>query len=130
MGADKNKMNPLCYDLGNALLARQREICSTFEGSWEQVLEDLKQKAIIAYKPLLKVIGAPESLAEGIGQYLYPLAEWCQDRGLPPINSLAVNGTTRVPGVGYYSAPGCGEKWEQEVRECIACKDYPAEIVD
>ena len=127
----KKKMNPLSYDLGNALLARHREICTRFKGRQpKDVSESLVDEAVIPYKSLLVVIGAPTSLAEGIGWYLEELARWCESRGLPPINALAVNGQTRRPGAGYYSAPGCGENWEREVRECIASRSYPQEISD
>lgn len=122
------KMNPLSYDLGNALLARQRDICSNFTGSYSDVSDELVEKAVISYKALLGVIGAPESLAESIGRYLVELAAWCECRGLPPINALAVSGETRRPGTGYYLAPGCGKNWDCEVRECIACRSYPREI--
>jgi hypothetical protein len=125
----KKKMNPLSYDLGNALLERHRRICSKFTGSAEDVSETIIEEAIIAYKQLLREIGAPESLTETIGRYLGPLAEWCQVRNLPPINALAVNSQLQRPGPGYYVAPGCGD-WDREVKECIACKRYPDAVTD
>ena len=121
-------MNPLFYDLGDALLTRHSQICLKFTGKPEDVSEDLKGEAIISYKELLDVIGAPESLAVSIGRYLGELAEWCQERDLPPINALAVNGKFEKPGAGYYIASGCGENWEREVRDCIAYKKYPPKI--
>jgi hypothetical protein len=128
MAGLRKRMNPLSYDLGNALLARHRQICVGFKGSYSDVPEDLIAKAIIPYKLLLRDIGAPESLAPGIGSYLVELAEWCTAQNLPPINALAVNGQTLRPGTGYYLAPGCGENWDREVRECIACQSYPSKI--
>jgi hypothetical protein len=112
----KMKMNPLSYDLGNALLTRHGRICSKYTGGATTVPEDLIDEAILSYKALLREVGAPESLAE-----------WCKVRNLPPINALAVNAKHKRPGTGYYTAPGCGD-WDQEVRECIACKRYPASI--
>ncbi len=68
-------------------------------------------------------------LTRGVGPFLYQIAEWCADSGFPPLNSLAVNGTTKVPGEGYDTAPGCSEiNWWNEVRACIACNKYPPMI--
>jgi hypothetical protein len=120
-------MNPLSYDLGDALLARHRLICSKFTVTAATVSERQIEEAIISYKALLGSIGAPESLAEGIGNYLLELAEWCKAKNLPPINALAVNGKFQRPGTGYYTAPGCGN-WDQEVRDCIACRRYPVSL--
>ncbi len=66
-------------------------------------------------------------MTERVGHFPNELAAWCESRGLPPINSLAVNGQTGLPGVGYYIAAGCGD-WEKEIAECIACKKYPATL--
>ena len=117
------KLNPLSRDLGNALLARHKQICHGFAGKPEDLISD----AVISYKALLGVIGAPETLAKSIGGYLNKLAVWSREKNLPPINSLAVNGASGTPGAGYYIAPGCGD-WDQEIRDCIACKNYPAII--
>ena len=125
----KKAMNPLSKDLGNALLARHRDICSDFTGTAETVPPELIKKAILSYTELLRRIGAPESLAQGIGRYLEEVAAWCasQPKPLPPINALAVNGDFDRPGPGYYTAPGCGD-WDLEVRQCIACRSYPREL--
>lgn len=120
-------MNPLSYDLGRALLARHRAKCSRFVGAPADVPESLILDAIISYGDLLRSVRAPESLAQGIGNYLAELAEWCQAHGLPPINALAVNRDLQKPGAGYFLAPGCGD-WDLEVRECIACRSYPERI--
>jgi hypothetical protein len=124
----KKKMNPLSFDLGNALLVRHQRLCKGFTGSAETVPDELIRKATIAYKPLLLSIGAPGSLAEGIGTYLGEVAEWCDARGLPPINALAINGELGMPGTGYFLAAGATANWEIDVRKCIACKNYPSRI--
>ena len=127
----KRKFNPLSYDLGDALLARHRQICAKFlDDDPSGVPQGLVEEAIIPYKKLLEVVRAPVSLAESIGTYLEEVAEWCdaQTPRLPPINALAVNGLTRRPGVGYYTAPGATEKWELDVRDCISCKRYPLKM--
>jgi len=124
----KTRMNPLSIDLGNALLKRHQRICGSFTGNAEAVSEELIQKATISYKGLLISIGAPESLAESIGNYLGEVAEWCDVRNLPPVNSLAINASLGMPGPGYFTAAGATDKWKNDVRKCIACKRYPEKI--
>ena len=126
----KRKMNPLSVDLANALLARHQHICLSFTGDAEAVSEELIRKATIAYKSLLLKVGAPESLAESIGWYLEEVAQWCDARGLPPINTLAVNASLGMPGPGYFTAPGSTANWGNDVRRCIACKSYPTKVPD
>lgn len=124
----KKKMNPLSIDLGDALLARHQQICGGFTGSADAVPDELIRKATISYKALLITIGAPGSLAESIGTYLGEVAEWCDARSLPPINTLAINAALGMPGPGYFTAAGASDKWEDDVRNCIACKGYPPRI--
>jgi len=121
-------MNPLSFDLGNALLARHRQLCGNFTGNSETVSEELIRKAVISYTALLRVVGAPESLARGIGTYLEEVAAWCDAKKLPPVNALAINAELGMPGPGFFTAPGASTNWENDVRKCIACKNYPLEI--
>lgn len=124
------KMNPLSIDLGNALLQRHKKFCGGFVGNAEDVSEELIRRTIIPYKALLVSIGAPETLAESIGTYLEEVAEWCDARGLPPVNALAINAQLGMPGAGYFMAPGASEKWDNDVRMCISCDRYPSKISD
>ena len=122
-------MNPMSVDLGNALLKRHRAICISMPKEKEDVREEDVKASILSYTDLLKSIGAPESLAHTIGRYLFEVAAWCEDRGHPPVNALAVNGALRMPGAGYFTAPGGGD-WESEVRKCIAWGRYPSKITE
>jgi len=124
----KKKMNPLSIDLGNALLARHQSLCASYAGSPDDITDDLIRKVTTSYKSLLTTIGAPESLAESIGNYLGEVAEWCDAKGLPPVNALAINAQLGMPGTGYFMAAGASEKWDNDVRRCIACKRYPPQI--
>jgi hypothetical protein len=121
-------MNPLSIDLGNALLKRHRQICLEFTGNSNDVPSDLIAKSIISYKELLRMIGAPETLAQSIGIYLVELAEWCEKRNMPPINALAISKSLKSPGPGYYTAPGSTRDWERDVKDCIACRTYPRNV--
>lgn len=119
------KMNPLSVDLGNALLKRHHEICGSFTGAPDSVTDELIQKATISYKDLLMKVGAPVTLAKSSGNYLAEVAEWCDLRSFPPVNALAINGALGMPGTGYFTAAGATEKWDNDVRKCIAFRGYP-----
>ena len=68
-------------------------------------------------------------LTQTVGHFLGQVAEWCYEKRVPPLNSLAVNAATRVPGDGYDGAAGCSlANWWNEVRACVACKKYPQQI--
>lgn len=121
-------MNPLSIDLANGLLKRHATLCLSMPDRPEAVMDTDIRSATISYKDLLKSIGAPETLAVGIGKYLFEVASWSTAQGLPPINALAVNGQFQMPGPGYFAAPG-GDDWEREIRECIACKKYPSKVL-
>jgi hypothetical protein len=72
--------------------------------------------------------GVPH-LTRSPGRFLAEVAKWCEDRGLPPINALAVNGNTGMPGDNYDGAPGCHLlTWPAEVNAAIRCRDYPETI--
>ena len=116
-------MNPLSRDLGNALLNRHRQHAPDVLTP-EDITQIQINQAIISYKDLLKDIGAPEGLARSIGEYLYEIAVWSEERHHPPLNALAVNGTFKMPGVGYFTAPQ-GKNWEREIRDCLVHKGYP-----
>jgi hypothetical protein len=95
---------------------------------WERVLACAINSCIIAYGPLCELAGYPD-IVRSVGRYLQETAEWCAEHGLPPLNALAVNGETRMPGESYDVAPGCSLlNWEAEVRACIDYPDYPDHV--
>jgi hypothetical protein len=65
-----------------------------------------------------------------VGRFMEEIAQWCADSGWPPLNSLAVNAESWMPGVGYDGAAGICEKhlWPQQVRECIRFRKYPRAV--
>jgi hypothetical protein len=70
-----------------------------------------------------------EYLTRTVGHFIGQVAEWCYQKGVPPLNSLAVNAVTQEPGDGYDGAAGCNlNNWWDQVRACIACKKYPQPI--
>ena len=83
---------------------------------------------IITYGDLCDQAGCLE-LVHVVGDFLQETAEWCVDRGWPPINALAVNADSRMPGDGYDRAPRCSLLgWHDEVRRCIDFCGYPVRV--
>ena len=82
---------------------------------------------LLPYGQLCKDVGLSD-LTRVVGVFLGELAEWCNQNGLPPLNSLAINAEEMKPGPGYKDAVGCSEiNWWNEVKACMAAK-YPARI--
>jgi hypothetical protein len=61
-----------------------------------------------------------------VGSFLGEVADWCAAQGHPPLNSLAVNADTGIPGEGYEGAGGFKiVDWPTEVEQCIRFVGYP-----
>jgi hypothetical protein len=61
----------------------------------------------------------------GVGKFLAEVAVHCQNHGWPPINALAVNSETRMPGEKYDLAEGCSLlDWPRQVVEVLCCHEY------
>jgi hypothetical protein len=72
--------------------------------------------------------GVPH-LIRSMGLFLYKVAEWCQERDLPPINALVVLEGEKVPGDSYANAPGCSlANWVNEAEEVIRKRRFPEDI--
>lgn len=81
----------------------------------------------IQYERLCERAGVPH-LTYSVGLYLQQIAEWCDENGWPPINSLAVN-TTGMPGGGYEGAPGCDLlHWPQQASDSVVFAHYPRTV--
>jgi hypothetical protein len=82
----------------------------------------------VTYSDLCARAGVPH-LTRIAGPFLGEIAEWCSTNGYPPLNSLAVNGSTGQPGDGYDGAGGFKLiDWPAEVETCIQFAGYPAKI--
>lgn len=109
-------MSAVAQDLANALLAHHRAKC--------QPNASLRS-CLITYGALCRNANRP-TYTRGSGRYLREVAEWCQQRSLPPINALAVNGKRKKPGPLYDVAPGCSiTNWPSEAQSAIDCTRYP-----
>ncbi len=109
--------------LTNVLLKHHKLVCPGATRSLENVDEFL-----IPYRTLCDRAGVPH-LTRAVGNFLEEVAEWCQEHDWPPINSLAVNQNTRMPGEGYDLAAGCSLiRWPDQVNACIIFDRYPDTI--
>jgi hypothetical protein len=112
-------MKPESRRLLNALLRRHHAIIN---GNIDASVIDC---CVVSYADLCEFAGLDRALAHPSGNFLIEIHEWCIGRGLPPINALAVNEYTRIPGEGYPNRDRC---WATDVENVISCTEYPPEI--
>lgn len=112
--------------LANILLDHHRRICQPRALTRNYDVHE----CTITYGNLCEAASVPW-LTHAVGPFLDEIAKWCHANGYPPLNSLAVNAGTRVPGEGYDGAGGgiCSDlRWPQEVASCIAFTGYPRAV--
>ena len=113
-------MSPISIAISNELLAHHRFVC--------QLRNDVfppRDECVITYGELCERAGVLE-LTRYVGRHLQEVAEWCVRNGYPPLNSLAVNQDSRMPGDNYNLAPGCSLfNWPTLVDVCIRFRGYP-----
>lgn len=104
-----------------ALLAHHRFVCvPRADGTFPP-----RGQCTRAYTPICDTAGVPH-IARAPGVYLRQVAEWCAARGFPPLNALAVNADSGIPGYNYDGAGGFSlANWETDVEECIRFRGYP-----
>ena len=115
--------------IANVLLKRHIQNCRAYEGtSHDRITDKTVGECVMFYGNLCEKAGVP-FLTHGVGRFLGEIAEWCEKNGWPPLNSLAVNRATGIPGVGYDGAPGSDLLlWPEQVRRCIVFGGYPEAI--
>jgi hypothetical protein len=99
-------MTPVARTLANVLLAHHRQRCLPLAHITNQVTDDVIKASTIEYGQLCQMASVSH-LTRIVGDFLFEIAEWCDKNGWPPINSLAVNAVSHIPGEGYDKAPGC-----------------------
>ena len=116
--------------IANVLLNHHRQFCRTFNGAPENITDRMVEQSVIFYGNLCERAGVP-FLTHGVGRFLGEIAEWCEESGWPPLNSLAVNRATGMPGGGYDGAPGSDLlHWPEQVRQCMVFGGYPETAAD
>ncbi len=117
-------MRPEALRLGQALLDHHRLTTSQVPPG-KGIIAD---RYTIRYGTLCTNAGVPHVLRI-VGSFLGEVAEWCADKGYPPLNSLAVN-ETGLPGEGYDGAGGFKiTAWPADVENCIRFTGYPAKML-
>ena len=113
-------MTPISEMIANALLDHHATVCVSHRSRPPDI-----DQCVITYGELCLKANVP-GLEHGVGRFLQEVAEWCVDHGWPPINSLAVNANSRMPGDSYELAPGCNFlTWHEEAVRCIVFTGYP-----
>jgi hypothetical protein len=113
-------MKPESRALGQVLLDHHRCNCVGADD-----ITVARESCLITYGQLCADAGIPQ-LIRVVGMFLKEIAEWCSAEGWPPLNALAVNAETRMPGESYDVAPGCSLlNWPSEVDSCIRFQGYP-----
>ena len=115
-------MSPEAEALAQALLDQHKDVCRQ-PGAPSSV-----DSCLVTYGELCSRARVPY-LTHKVGHFLQQVAHWCEENGWPPINALAVNQETRMPGGGYDGAPGCNLlEWPTEVKACIEFRGYPGKV--
>ena len=123
------KMSEESCAVANVLLAHHRDVCRPVRTAAEDISDDLVNECTLTYRSVCER-ARMEDLTPIVGRFMEEVAQWCADRGWPPLNSLAVNAESWIPGVGYDGAGGICEQhlWPQQVRECIKFRKYPRAV--
>src|SRR4051812_47289810 len=112
-------MTPIALAITEALLARHQAECQPGRPV---------NSCTIPYRQLCELAGYAE-IVQSVGRYLRETAEWCAENNYPPLNALAVNAISQMPGDNYDLAAGCNLlSWPDEVRTCIEFQGYPTEV--
>ena len=105
--------NAIC----NALLEHHRVACPTGNENFRE--------CTIGYKRLCTDAGVP-ALYRRCGEFFLEMAQWCERRGLAPLNALAINEQEGQPGGNYDYAPGCDmSHWDRDAALAVAERRYP-----
>ena len=112
-------MSPVARAICQALLDHHRLVCPPDGGG------KAPDSCLISYGDLCHRAGV-SAVVRKVGHFLQEVAEWCDRSGYPPLNSLAVNQDSRMPGDNYDVAPGCSLLgWPAQAQACIDFTGYP-----
>jgi hypothetical protein len=106
------------------LIKHREKVRAELPFAIQEHLDLYPRGCLIAYGELSARIGAPE-LTRSIGSFLFHVAKLCEEHGWPPLNALAVNKDSKMPGGGYDDAAQCDlVKWPDEVKDCMAFSGF------
>ncbi|MFZ2060607.1 MAG: hypothetical protein WAU82_06315 [Candidatus Binatus sp.] len=114
--------------LANVLLERHRTICRPLgRRDFDDVDNNDIDVSITSYGDLCEQAGLGREFARAARNFLFEIAQWCDEHEWPPLNALAVNAQTGYPGDGYSEAPGC-QDWPNDVKRAIGFAAYPLRV--
>lgn len=94
--------------------------------AWPILVEAAKSKSPLTYRQLSDAIGVHWRVAN---LYLGVIQKYCKDKELPPLQALAVNGRTGLPGSGYYGSSN-DKKAHSAALEKVSYHEWGKEIPD
>src|SRR5690242_17938156 len=119
----RTPVSPVARAICQALLDHHRHSCRTDEGGARPA-----ESCLITYGVLGRQAVDP-AVVRTVGLFLRVVGVGCQEKGSPPLNALAVNQDSRMPGDNYEVAPGCSLlDWPTQAQACIAFTGYPASV--
>ncbi len=78
--------------------------------AWPYLVQTARQGRRITYGELCALIGLHHRAA---GWFLGVIQRFCRQNSLPPLQAVAVNKQTRVPGSGYVATPRGGRAYRK-----------------
>jgi hypothetical protein len=117
------------WAVASVLIAHHREVCRPVRIAADKISNDLVNECTLTYGTICDRAKMP-ALTHIVGRFMGEIAQWCADNGWPPLNSLAVNAESWIPGASYDGAGCICElfRWPQQVRECIKFRKYPRAV--
>jgi hypothetical protein len=115
-------MKPVASAICDQLLQHQRNIREAIAGDQ---LSCSNRECLISYGELCQRAGYPQ-VTESVGAHLQQIADWCRENGWPPLNALAVNASTGMPGDGYNIPLNCdSSRWWEQANAALLFEGYP-----
>lgn len=87
--------------------------------AWPILVKVAKRRDKICYGDLCAKLGLH---ARAAGWFLGVIQNYCQSHRLPPLQCIAVNKRTRVPGIGYIATPRGGRAYDRARNKVYAKK--------
>jgi hypothetical protein len=115
-------MRPTAEAFAKVLLKHHSQFCMPKRRTLRTITDSDVQQCLITYGQLCRQAG--KGTPTGSGTFLGEIHRLCLSKNLPPINALAVNGRTLVPGGNYP-----GRDWQHDIKRCIAAH-YPKDFWD
>ena len=78
--------------------------------AWPRLVDVSRRRGRITYGALAAALGLHHRAASW---FLGEIQRYCRDQGLPPLQALAVNRRTKLPGTGYVASARSGAAYQR-----------------